>query len=627
MKRFALVAALLALAAPRAVFAQVDRATVSGLVKDSGGAVVPGASVTVTNLATNVASQQTTTETGSYLVVNLIPGQYRIDVELSGFKKRSQTVTLEVGQRARVDMSLEVGNFAETVDVAGASPILKTSEAALGSVIPEIQVANLPLAIRNWDDLLALVPGRAGRPLHRAGWRHVVRPHRRHQRARRSRASEQLPARRRGQQQHLRERPGADDAGVASVGGRDSGVQGRDEPLLGRVRAVAGRRDQRLDQVGHQRLRRHRLRVLPQRVPGLHRLLLQARGRRKARERSEPVRRQPRRADHQGQRVLLRRLRGHAHHARRDPAHASADRRRARRHLHLAGPRSGDRPALRQQPDPSRPHRSVRRGDHGARAAAEPAGREQLLPRRRISSTTPTACLAASDWQPERQATASSAATSTRTARARFPARSAASIDGTGTSAFGDQTIKTNAHGRRLDSHPQLGDGQRVPLLLVAVDVGRACTRRSGWRRPQRRRSPDRLPIPIVAGGLPGHHRSTATSAARVSAASDRPTSCRSSSTPTSSSSSTRCPGCSGNHAFKFGGDIIAPMAEPVPRRAGHARRDAVPQHASPATRWPTTCSATSPTCSSPTCGSSSSGTGPRCSSRRTTGRSIRSCR
>ncbi len=162
MKRFALVAALLALAAPRAVFAQVDRATVSGLVKDSEGAVVAGASVTVTNLSTNIASQQTTTDTGSYLVVNLIPGQYRIDVELTGFKKRSQTVTLEVGQRARVDMPLEVGNFAETVDVAGASPILKTSDAALGSVIPEIAVANLPLAIRNWDDLLALVPGVQG---------------------------------------------------------------------------------------------------------------------------------------------------------------------------------------------------------------------------------------------------------------------------------------------------------------------------------------------------------------------------------------------------------------------------------------------------------------------------------
>src|SRR4029453_14177910 len=140
MKRLALVAVLVALVAPRAVFAEVERATVSGLIKDAGRAVVPGASVTVTNLATNIASQQTTSETGSYLVVNLIPGQYRIDVELSGFKKRSQTVTLEVGQRAGVDISLEGGNFAETVSVAGSSPILKTSESALGAVISEIQV-------------------------------------------------------------------------------------------------------------------------------------------------------------------------------------------------------------------------------------------------------------------------------------------------------------------------------------------------------------------------------------------------------------------------------------------------------------------------------------------------------
>jgi len=162
MQRFALVAMLMALIAPGTAFAQVDRATVSGLVKDSGGAAIPGASVTVTNLGTNVASQQTTTDTGSYLVVNLIPGQYRIDVELTGFKKQSQTVTLEVGQRARVDISLEVGNFAETVSVEGSSPILKTSEAALGTVIPESQIANLPLAIRNWDDLLALVPGVQG---------------------------------------------------------------------------------------------------------------------------------------------------------------------------------------------------------------------------------------------------------------------------------------------------------------------------------------------------------------------------------------------------------------------------------------------------------------------------------
>src|SRR3954454_785800 len=142
--------------------AQVDRATLSGVVKDSGGGVVPGATVLVTNLATNVEAQQTTTETGSYQIVNLIPGRYRVDVELSGFKKSSQVITLEVSQRARVDVELAVGSLAETVTVTETAQLLNANDATLGAVIPQVQVSNLPLAIRNWDDLLALVPGVQG---------------------------------------------------------------------------------------------------------------------------------------------------------------------------------------------------------------------------------------------------------------------------------------------------------------------------------------------------------------------------------------------------------------------------------------------------------------------------------
>ena len=142
--------------------AQVDRATLSGVVKDSGGGILPGATVTVTNLATNLESHQQTTEAGGYQVVNLIPGRYRMDVELSGFKKSSQVITLEVGQRARLDVELPVGSFSETVTVAESAQLLNVSDATLGAVIPQTQVANLPLAIRNWDDLLALVPGVEG---------------------------------------------------------------------------------------------------------------------------------------------------------------------------------------------------------------------------------------------------------------------------------------------------------------------------------------------------------------------------------------------------------------------------------------------------------------------------------
>ena len=158
MTRLYAIAALCVLIGAPAL-AQVDRATVTGIVKDAEGGVLPGATVTVTNVATSVAIDQQTTETGSYLIVNLIPGIYRIDVELSGFKKTSQTLTLEVGQRARADMVLEVGSFAESVEVSSAPPTLSTTQAALGQVISQTQVANLPLAIRNWDDLLALVAG------------------------------------------------------------------------------------------------------------------------------------------------------------------------------------------------------------------------------------------------------------------------------------------------------------------------------------------------------------------------------------------------------------------------------------------------------------------------------------
>ena len=158
MKRILIVAAF-AMLSPRIAFAQVDRATLSGTVKDSGGAVLPGATVSIVNTATNIAAQQQTTSTGSYLFVNLIPGQYAVSIELNGFKKDTERITLEVGQRARLDATLQVGAISETVQVTQSAQLLNSSEAGLGSVISPTQIASLPLAIRNWDDLLALVPG------------------------------------------------------------------------------------------------------------------------------------------------------------------------------------------------------------------------------------------------------------------------------------------------------------------------------------------------------------------------------------------------------------------------------------------------------------------------------------
>ena len=149
----------LILAFASTAFAQVDRATLTGIVKDPSDAVIPGATVTVTNLATGVASKAATNEDGTYLVVNLAPGQFLVQAEAQGFQRFEQTVVLETGQRARLDLSLAVGSLGETVTVEGVTPLVNTETAALGTVVDSNEVSKLPLAIRNWDDLLALVPG------------------------------------------------------------------------------------------------------------------------------------------------------------------------------------------------------------------------------------------------------------------------------------------------------------------------------------------------------------------------------------------------------------------------------------------------------------------------------------
>jgi len=139
--------------------AQVDRATLTGVVRDASDAVLPKAKVTVTSLATGASSTATTSSEGVYLVVNLTPGEYLVQAEATGFQRYEQTVSLELGARSRLDMSLPVGSIGETVTVAGVTPLLSTESAVLGTVVDSNEIDRLPLAIRNWDDLLSMVPG------------------------------------------------------------------------------------------------------------------------------------------------------------------------------------------------------------------------------------------------------------------------------------------------------------------------------------------------------------------------------------------------------------------------------------------------------------------------------------
>jgi outer membrane receptor protein involved in Fe transport len=114
------------------------------------------------NIATGVEQRLTTTAEGVYLALNLAPGQYLIEATAKGFQSTAQTVLIEVGVRARLDVSLAVGGVGETVTVEGVTPLLDTQAAVVASVVSQQEVANLPLAIRNWDDLLFTVPGVQG---------------------------------------------------------------------------------------------------------------------------------------------------------------------------------------------------------------------------------------------------------------------------------------------------------------------------------------------------------------------------------------------------------------------------------------------------------------------------------
>ena len=140
--------------------AQVTTGTILGTVKDSAGAVVPGATVTVTETGKQTSSNYLTDSTGSYTAPFLIPGLYEIGVNVQGFRKYTRRgVVLQVNQRARVDVTLELGTFAEATEVTALAPLTRSDSAEMGEVIEERAVRELPLNGRNFAALVYLTPG------------------------------------------------------------------------------------------------------------------------------------------------------------------------------------------------------------------------------------------------------------------------------------------------------------------------------------------------------------------------------------------------------------------------------------------------------------------------------------
>ena len=143
------------------VFAQETTGSIAGTVKDSSGATIPTAKVTVTNVQANTSRDLGTTADGNFFADPLQPGTYRVTIEAPGFKKSIKTdIVLFANQKVSLgDISLEVGTQGETVSVEASAVQLQTEDAMRSGVITGSQTVNLALNGRNYLDLVKTVPG------------------------------------------------------------------------------------------------------------------------------------------------------------------------------------------------------------------------------------------------------------------------------------------------------------------------------------------------------------------------------------------------------------------------------------------------------------------------------------
>src|SRR5262249_44461264 len=144
------VAVILALASAAA--AQVSSAILQGVVSDAQSGVLPGVSITITNVDTGLTRETSSDAAGFFRVTALPPGPYTIEAKLDGFAAYSRTaLLLTIGQTATVDIALTLASLSEAVVVQGSTPIVDTSSNALSTTVNQGQLDDLPLAGRDFQ--------------------------------------------------------------------------------------------------------------------------------------------------------------------------------------------------------------------------------------------------------------------------------------------------------------------------------------------------------------------------------------------------------------------------------------------------------------------------------------------
>ncbi len=140
-------------------WAQTETARLTGTITDPAGAVVPGATIAVTDVGTQRTVTVTTDQTGNYVVPALPPAQYTVTVKQTGFKTVTRTITLATQQMAALNVALEVGPTSQTVTVTEDVPLVESASSNISNIVTGKQITELPLNGRNLTQLATLIPG------------------------------------------------------------------------------------------------------------------------------------------------------------------------------------------------------------------------------------------------------------------------------------------------------------------------------------------------------------------------------------------------------------------------------------------------------------------------------------
>jgi Carboxypeptidase regulatory-like domain/TonB dependent receptor-like, beta-barrel len=161
MKKLALLAVVVA--AIPLVRAQSFTGAILGTIKDPSGAVMPGVTVSITNVATNMRSEVLSDDQGAFIAPELQPGRYTLEATLPGFKRAvREGIVLQVQQRAQVDIVMAVGEVSESIEVTADAQLTETTTSSLGKIVDNRRILNLPLNTRNVYSLIFLTPGVTG---------------------------------------------------------------------------------------------------------------------------------------------------------------------------------------------------------------------------------------------------------------------------------------------------------------------------------------------------------------------------------------------------------------------------------------------------------------------------------